>query len=65
MHIEIIKLENKSFVVFFELNLGKGSKKNMENSILGGRGGSVRIIFHIQFFFIIFAPNGLKIVFRH
>ena len=35
----------------------------MENSILGG--GSAGVIFHIQFFFIFFAPNGLKIIFRH
>ena len=30
-----------------------------------GRGGSAGVNFHIQFFFIFYAPNGLKIIFRH
>ena len=48
----------------FLLREGFKKKKNiMENSIT--RGGSARVIFHIQFFFIFFSPNGLKIIFRH
>ena len=45
--------------------LREGFKKKifMENSIT--RGGLVRVIFHIQFFYIFFSPNGLKIIFRH
>ena len=43
------------------LSLGKGSTKK---STLGGGGGSAGVIFHFLFFFI-YAPNGLKINFRH
>ena len=46
---------------FWTLPLGKGLKKNMENSILWGEGGSARVIFHFQIFLV---PNGLKINFK-
>ena len=44
--------------------LGKRSKKKsiMENSILGGVSEGD---FPYPIFFIFFAPNGLKIIFRH
>ena len=38
-------------------------KKNMENSIIGG--GVSKGHFPYPIFFIFFAPNGLKIIFRH
>ena len=48
---------------------GRVQKKNKKNygkfHIRGRGGGSAGVIFHIQFFFIFFAPNGLKIIFRH
>ena len=57
---------------FFFLNpsLREGFKKKIKKNygkfhIRGGGGGSAGVIFHIQFFFIFFAPNGLKIIFRH
>ena len=40
----------------------KNFKKIMENSIIGGRGMSAGVIFH---FLTFYAPNGLKINFRH
>ena len=44
----------------------KNKKKIMENSILGGEGGGQQGSFSISnFFLIFFAPNGLKIIFRH
>ena len=40
-------------------------KKNIYGKFHNRGGGSARVIFHIQFFFIFFSPNGLKIIFRH
>ena len=60
----LLAFHNEVYQKVIGMPIRKRLKKNIiENSILGG--GSARVIFNIQFFFIFFAPNGLKIIFRH
>ena len=63
MHIKMFLL---TYSIHIHICVREGLKKSiMENSILGGEGGVSEGHFPYPIFLIFFAPNGLKIIFRH
>ena len=61
---ELLSFSIFNFILLHKRRVKKKIKSIMENSILGGRGVSEGH-FPYPIFLFFFAPNGLKIIFRH